>query len=182
MKAQVYAVDFDRIYKEFLGPIYCTIYSTVLGTFFCSVYQSTVRDVQLCAALIYWNVVTTLEVAYFLTRWLLPWGRLEWNNMKQMLASTRLPQPYAAHRGVDDEGAISCAQLQIPTLDFDQDFPIMTQRGEGSEMGIHYNLQVHGDLLLYAQAFMEVPETKPQDPIHQMDPDQYWLWDQYYLF
>ncbi len=49
-------------------------------------------------------------------------------------------------------------------------------------MEIHYNPQVHGDLLLYPQAFVEVPETKPQDLIHQMDPEQYWLWDQFYLF
>ncbi len=40
MKVQAYAVDFDRIYEEFLGPIHA---------FFCSVYQSTVRDIQQCA-------------------------------------------------------------------------------------------------------------------------------------
>ncbi len=91
-----------------------------------SLYPMTMRDIQLCAALIYWNVVTTLEAAYFLTRWLLPWGRMEWNNIKQILATTQLPQPYDAHLGTDDLGATNCAQLQIPPLDFDQDFPITT--------------------------------------------------------
>ncbi len=85
------------------------------------------RDIQLCAALIYWNVVTTLEAAYFLTRWLLPWGRMEWNNIKQILATMQLPQPYAAHRVTDGSGTISCDQLEIPDLDFDQDFPITTE-------------------------------------------------------
>ncbi len=129
------------------------------------VYPLTVRDIQLCVALIYWNVVTTLEAAYFLTRWLLPWGRLEWNNIKQMLAATRSPQPYAVHLGADDSGTIICTLMQIPTLDFDQDFLVMTDRGEGSAMDIHYNPQQHGDLLLYLQAFVEVPETKAQELI-----------------
>ncbi len=29
---------------------------------------------------------------------------------------------------------------------------------------------------------MEVPDTKVQQPIHQMEPDQLRLWSQYYLF
>ncbi len=49
-------------------------------------------------------------------------------------------------------------------------------------MEINYNPEVHGDPLLYPQAFVEVAETKLQDPIHQMDPKQHWLWDQFYLF
>ncbi len=130
------------------------------------------RDIQLCAALIYWNVVMTLEAAYFLTRWLLPWGRMDWNNIKQILATTQLPQPYAAHHGMDGSEAISCDPLQIPTLGFDQDFPITTDQGEGQEVEISYNPQVHGDLLIYLQAFVEVPETKLQQLIHQMDPNQ----------
>ncbi len=89
-------------------------------------YPLTVRDIQLCAALIYWNVVMTLEAAYFLTRWLLPWGRMEWNNIKQILSTTQLLQPYAVHHGTDDLGAISCDPLQIPTSDFEQDLPITT--------------------------------------------------------
>ncbi len=58
----------------------------------------------------------------------------------------------------------------------------MTDRGEGSAVDIYYNPQVHGDPLLYPQAFVEVPEMKLQDPIRQMDPEQYQLWDQFYLF
>ncbi len=85
------------------------------------------RDVQLCVALTYWNVVTMLEAAYFLTRWLLPWGRMEWDNIKQILATTQLLQPYVAHRTMDGSGAINCNWLQIPNLDFDQDLPIMTE-------------------------------------------------------
>ncbi len=49
-------------------------------------------------------------------------------------------------------------------------------------MEINYDPQVHGDLLIYLQAFVEVPEIKLQQPIHQMDPDQLRLWSQYYLF
>ncbi len=47
-------------------------------------------------------------------------------------------------------------------LDFDQDFPIVTDRGEGSAAHIHYNPQQHGDPRLYAQAFVEAPEMKAQ--------------------
>ncbi len=55
--------------------------------------------------------------------------------------------------------------MQIPTLDFDQDFPIVTDRGEGSAADIAYNPQQHGDLVLYAQAFIVPPEAKAQGPI-----------------
>ncbi len=123
------------------------------------------QDIQLCAALIYWNVVTMLEAAYFLTRWLLPWGRLEWNNIKQMLATTRLPQPYDEHLLGDGSDRISCMNMEILMLDFDQDFPIVTDQEEGSAADIHYNPQQHGDPLLYVQAFVEVLEMKAQGPI-----------------
>ncbi len=83
------------------------------------------RDIQLCAALIYWNMVTMLEAAYFLTRWLLPWGWMEWNNIKQILATTQMLQPYVVHQTTGGSGAINCDWLQIPNLVFDQDFPIM---------------------------------------------------------
>ncbi len=68
-----------------------------------------------------------LEAAYFLTGWLLPWDRLEWNNIKQTLATTRLPQPYADHLLADDSERIICAHMEIPLLAFDQDFPIVTE-------------------------------------------------------
>ncbi len=71
--------------------------------------------------------------------------------------------------------------MQIPMLDFDQDFPIVTDRGEGSDAEIAYNLQVHGDLLLYVQWFREPPEVKAQGPIQLMDYDQCLHWDEYYL-
>ncbi len=77
----------------------------------------------------------------------------------------RLLQPYAEHLSADDSGRINCTHMQIPMLDFDQDFPIVTDRGEGSAADIHYNLQQHGDQLLYVQAFVEAPETKAQGPI-----------------
>ncbi len=117
-EAKAYIRDFDVLAEMFLGP-------------FCkwlrSVYPPTVQDIQLCAALIFWNVVTTLEATYFLTRWLLPFGRLEWNNIKQTLAATRLPQPYAEHLLGDGSERIICAHMQILTLTFDQDFPIVTK-------------------------------------------------------
>ncbi len=148
VKVQAYIRDFDVEGKKFLGPFCKWIHS---------VYPPTVWDIQLCAALIFWNVVTTLEAAYFLTRWLLPFGRLEWNNIKQTLATTKLLQPYTEHLPADDSGRIICTHMQIPTLDFDQDLPIVTDRGEGSAADIHYNPQQHGDLILYAQTFMEPP-------------------------
>ncbi len=74
----------------------------------------------------------------------------------------RLLQPYAMHLAADNSGMIICTHMQIPMLDFDQDFPIMTDRGEGSAADIHYNPQQHGDPLLYPQAFVDVPETKAQ--------------------
>ncbi len=57
----------------------------------------------------------------------------------------------------------------------------MTNQGEGQEMEISYKMQVHRDLLIYPQAFMEVPEMKVQQPIHQMEPDHLRLWGQHYL-
>ncbi len=72
--------------------------------------------------------------------------------------------------------------MQIPMLDFDQDFSIVMDRGEGSAADIHYNLQQHGDPLLYVQAFIEPPETKAQGLIRLMDYEQYLCWDEYYLF
>ncbi len=77
----------------------------------------------------------------------------------------RLPQPYADHILGDGSDRISYTKMKIPTLDFDQDFPIVTDRGEGSAADIYYNPQQHGDLLLYAQAFVDAPEMKAQGPI-----------------
>ncbi len=171
IREQVYVTDFNRVYENYLGQIRAFIHS---------VYPPDVRDIQLCMALIYWNMVTMLEAAFFLMRWLLPWGRMEWNNIKQTLATTQLPEPYAVHRGVDR--TINCDHLQIPALEFDQDFPIMTSQGEGQDMEISYNPQVHGDPLIYPEAFMEVPDMKVQQPIHQMEPEQLRLWSQHYLF
>ncbi len=105
---------------------------------------------------------------------------MEWNNIKQTLASTSLPQPYAEHRGTDR--TIKCDQLRIPNLDFDQDFPITTSQEEGQDIEVSYNPQVHGDPLLYPEAFVPVPDTKVQRPIHQMEPDQVHQWSQHYLF
>ncbi len=104
---------------------------------------------------------------------------MEWNNIKQTLATTCLLQPNAEHHGPDR--TISCDHLQIPFLEFDQDFPIMTSQGEGQDMEISYNPQVHGDPLLHPEAFMPVPDTKVQQPIHQMEPDQLRLWGEIVL-
>ncbi len=65
---------------------------------------------------------------------------------------------------------------------FDQDFPITTSAGEGQNKAISYNPQVHGDPLLYPEAFEEVPRTKVQGAIVQMEPDQLQQWSQHYLF
>ncbi len=46
----------------------------------CSMYPPSVQSIQLCAALIFWNIVMTLEATYFLTRWLLPFDQFDWNN------------------------------------------------------------------------------------------------------
>ncbi len=108
IKEQEYIADFNQVYETYLGQIHAFIHS---------VYPPNMRDNQICAALIYWNMVVTLEAAFFLTRWLLPWGRLEWNNIKQTMAAIWLPEPYSMHRV--EEGTISCDHLQIPTLDFD---------------------------------------------------------------
>ncbi len=58
----------------------------------------------------------------------------------------------------------------------------MTSQGEGQDMEISYNPQVHGDPLIYPEAFMEVPDTIVQETIHQMEPDQLRLWSQHCLF
>ncbi len=55
--------------------------------------------------------------------------------------------------------------MQILTLAVDQDLPTVTDRGEGSAADINYNPQQHGDLLLYAQAFVDVLEMKAQGSI-----------------
>ncbi len=170
-KEQAYVTEFNHVYEAYLERI---------RVFICSVYPPNVRDNQMCALLIYWHLVTSLEAAFFLMRWLLPWGRMEWNNIKQTLGFTSLLQPYAEHRNPDR--TINCEQLEIPNLDFDQDFPIITSEGEGQDIEINYNPQVHGDLLLYPEAFVPVPEMKVQALIHQMEPDQVRNWNQYYLF
>ncbi len=102
-------------------------------------------------------MVKTLEAAYLLTRWTLPFDRLDWNNIKQTLAAMRLPQPFDQHHLVDDPERIIMVNMEIPLLIFDQDFPIVTERGEGSMVDIAYNLQLHGDPLLYVQSFREPP-------------------------
>ncbi len=78
-KEQEYVNDFNRIYEDYLGPI---------RAFIRNIYPTDMRSNQMCAVLIYWHLVETLEAAFFLTRWLLPWDRMEWNNIKQMLATT----------------------------------------------------------------------------------------------
>ncbi len=86
--------------------------------------------IQLCAALIFWNVVMMLEAAYFLTRWSLPYDQFEWNNIKQTLATMRLLQPYPQHLLrllTDDPERIICANMEILLLTFDWDFPIVTE-------------------------------------------------------
>ncbi len=62
-KAKQHIRHFDVMTKKFLAPYRQWIHS---------VYPPTVRSIQLCAALIFWNVVMTLEAAYFLVRWTLP--------------------------------------------------------------------------------------------------------------
>ncbi len=123
-------------------------------------YPPTAQSILLCAVLIFWNVVMKLEAAYFLVRWLLPYDRFDWNNIKQTLAATRLLQPYNQHHLADDPERILMANMEIPPLIFDQDFPIVTERGEGSTADIAYNPQLHGDLLLYVQAFREPPRRR----------------------
>ncbi len=106
-----------------------------------------------------------LEAAYFLTRWLLPFDLFDCNNIKQTLVTMRLPQAYDQHRLADDPEMIIMANMEIPLVIFDQDFPIVTERGNGSSADIAYNLQLHGDLLLHMQAFREPPEMKQQGKI-----------------
>ncbi len=117
-KAKQYIKHFDVTAERFLGPCRKWLHS---------VYPPTVQLIQLCAALIFWNVVTTLEAAYFLVRWTLPYDQFEWNNIKQTLATTRLLQPYDQHRLVDDPERIMMTNMEIPLLIFNQDFPIVTE-------------------------------------------------------
>ncbi len=117
-KAKQYIRDFDVMAEKFLVPYRQWLHS---------VYPPTVQLIQLCAALIFWNVVTTLEAAYFLTRWLLPFNRLDWNNIKQTLAATRLPQPFDQHCLVEDPEMVIMGNMEIPPVIFDQDFPIVTE-------------------------------------------------------
>ncbi len=70
-KEQDYVKDFNRVYEDYLG---------VIRAFIHAVYPTNVRSNQMCAVLIYWHVVETLEAAFFLTRWLLPWDQMEWNH------------------------------------------------------------------------------------------------------
>ncbi len=56
IKEQAYAADFNRIYETYLEQIH---------VFILSMYPSDVRDIQLCAVLIYWNMVTTLEAVHY---------------------------------------------------------------------------------------------------------------------
>ncbi len=64
-KEQAYAADFNRVYENYLEWIRAFIHS---------IYPPDVRDNQMCTVLIYWHLVVSLEAAFFLTRWLLPWG------------------------------------------------------------------------------------------------------------
>ncbi len=61
LKEQAYAADFNGVYEDYLDQIHA---------FIRSVYPPEVRDIQICAALIYWHLVMTLEAAFFLMRWL----------------------------------------------------------------------------------------------------------------
>ncbi len=57
-KEEEYVEDFDRVYEDYLGAI---------RAFIRAIYPMTVRSNQMCAALIYWHIVETLEAAFFLT-------------------------------------------------------------------------------------------------------------------
>ncbi len=46
------------------------------------IYPYTMRSLELCAALIYWRIMPTLEATYFLTRWLLPFDILNWRTLR----------------------------------------------------------------------------------------------------
>ncbi len=117
-KVNQYIKDFKVMAEKFLAPYRQWLHS---------VYPPTVWSIQLCAALIFWNVVTMLEAAYFLTRWLLPFDRLDWNNIKQTLAATRLLQAYDQYRMAEDPERIMMANMEIPPVIFNQDFPIVTE-------------------------------------------------------
>ncbi len=159
-----YVKDFQGIAEKYLG---------IYRQWLCSVYPTNTWSIQLCAALLFWNVVRMLEAAYFLTRWLLPFDRLDWNNIKQMLANTRLLQAFDQHCLADDPEMIIMANMEIPLLIFDHDFPIEMERGEGSTAEVAYNPQLHGDLHLHVQAFREPPEEKEQGEIKPMAKEQY---------
>ncbi len=53
-KVMQYINDFDVVAEKFLGPF---------QQWLCSVHPPIVQSIQLCAALIFWNVVMTLEAA-----------------------------------------------------------------------------------------------------------------------
>ncbi len=122
-KVKQYIKDFEVTAEKYLAPYRQWLHS---------VFPPTVWSIQLCAALIFWNMVTMLEATYFLTRWLLPFDQLDWNNIKQTLAATGLPQACDQHRLVDDPEMIITGNMEIPPVIFDQDFSIVTERGEGS--------------------------------------------------
>ncbi len=76
---------YDEVFEK-VEPYTCQIHCFVL-----QIYPYTMRSLELCAALIYWNIVPTLEAAYFLTRWLLPFNILDWKTLRQTLGVCQLP-------------------------------------------------------------------------------------------
>ncbi len=61
-------------------------YVRPISGFMRKIYWYTMRSLELCAALIYWNIMPTLEAAYFLASWLLPFDILDWKTLRQMMS------------------------------------------------------------------------------------------------
>ncbi len=137
---------FDRV-----KPYICQICGFVL-----KIYPYTMRSLELCVALIYWNIVPMLEATYFLTRWLLPFDILDWKSLRQMLGVCHPPLLNDKFRGAPDNAVNEQTVPIPPVLTFNRSFPIGHELKGGGHEEQYYTPEEHGDPLLYPNCRVRV--------------------------
>ncbi len=117
------------------------------------IYPYTMRSLELCAALIYWNIMPTLEAAYFLTRWLLPFDILDWKTLRQTVGVCHPPLLNDEFRGALGYAVNEQTMPVPPVLNFHQSFPIRYELEGGGYQEWYYAPDEHRDPLNYPEAF-----------------------------
>ncbi len=146
------------------------------------IYLYTMRSMELCTALIYRNIAPTLEATYFLTRWLLPFGILDWKTLRQTMSVCHPPLLNDEFQGALGN-AVNIQTIPIPpVLTFNWFFPIGHELEGGGYEEQYYTPEEYRTPLLYPDAFWELVGEEESSPILHMSEEDQLNWREYPLF